>query len=76
MDWEEAFSKANPVKIKDTDVFLHGTSSKKYLDIKSTGFLKRKASATNWGISKNGICLKNMMNTERTVEVEQPTSLK
>jgi len=56
VDWEEAFSKANPVKIKDTDVFLHGTSSKKYLAIKSTGFLKRKAPATNWGISKNGIC--------------------
>ena len=52
----EEFSKANPVKIKDTDVFLHGTSSKKYLAIKSTGFLKRKAPATNWGISKKGIC--------------------
>ena len=43
----EEFSKANPVKIKDTDVSLHGTSSKKYLAIKSTGFLKRKAPATN-----------------------------
>lgn len=53
---EEEFSKANPVKIKDTDVFLHGTSSKKYLAIKSIGFLKRKAPATNWGISKKGIC--------------------
>jgi len=52
--WEE-FSKAHPVKIKDTDVFLHGTSSRKYLAIKSTGFLKRKAPA-NWGISEKGIC--------------------
>ena len=55
MFWEE-FSKAHPVKIKDTDVFLHGTSSKKYLAIKSIGFLKAKAPATNWGISKKGIC--------------------
>jgi len=55
MCWEEEFSKAHPVKIKDTDVFLHGTSSRKYLAIKSTGFLKRKAPATNWGISKKGI---------------------
>jgi len=56
MCWEEKFSKAHPVKVKDTDIFLHGTSSKKYLAIKSIGFLKRKAPATNWGISKKGIC--------------------
>jgi hypothetical protein len=34
---DEDFSKAHPVKIKDTDVFLHGTSSKKYMAIKSVG---------------------------------------
>ena len=56
MLWEEEFSKAHPVKIKDTDIFLHGTSSKKYFAIKSVGFLKVKAPATNWGISKKGIC--------------------
>ena len=56
MSWEEEFSKAHPVRIKDTDVFLHGTSSKKYMVIKSTGLLKRKTPATNWGISEKGIC--------------------
>ena len=56
MSWEEEFSKNHPVKIKDTDVFLHGTSLKKYLAIKSTGFLKRKAPATNWSMSRKGIC--------------------
>lgn len=56
MDWDEKFSRANPVKIRDADIFLHGTSSKKYLAIQSTGFLKRKAPATNWGVSKKGIC--------------------
>ncbi|MCW4040407.1 MAG: hypothetical protein NWE83_06615 [Candidatus Bathyarchaeota archaeon] len=52
---DEDFSKAHPVKIKDTDVFLHGTSSKKYLAIKTIGFLKRDTTATNWDISSNSI---------------------
>ena len=58
MEWEERFSKEHPItsKIKDTDVFLHGTSSKKYLAIQSTGFLRRKVPMRNYGISRKGIC--------------------
>jgi hypothetical protein len=52
---DEDFSKAHPVKLNDTDVFLHGTSSKKFLSIKSTGFLKRSTPTTNWDISTYGI---------------------
>ena len=41
----EEFSKAHPLndKIKDSDIFLHGTSSKKIEKIQSCGFLKRKS---------------------------------
>ena len=53
------FSKKYPLntKIKDTDVFLHGTSSKRYDAIKSTGYLLRNVSARrNFTISQSGIC--------------------
>lgn len=58
MDWTERFSRDHPVnaQIKDTDVFLHGTSSKRYLSIKSEGFLTRKANSKHFGISQKGIC--------------------
>jgi hypothetical protein len=56
VDWEERFSKEHPLKIKDTDLFLHGTSSKKYLAIQCTGFLLRKVPDRNWGVSRIGIC--------------------
>ena len=50
--WED-FSKKHPlnVKIKDTDVFLHGTSSKKYSAIQSKGFLKRNVLTKNHQLS-------------------------
>jgi hypothetical protein len=56
VDWEEQFSKRHPLKIKDTDLFLHGTSSKKYSTIQRTGFLLRKVPDRNWGVSRTGIC--------------------
>jgi hypothetical protein len=54
---EEKFSKAHPLnlKIRDADVFLHGTSIKKYSAIQSTGFLLRNA-PKNFSISQAGIC--------------------
>lgn len=44
------------VIVNDTDVFLHGTSLKKFQDIQSSGFLKKMVSNRNWGISTNGVC--------------------
>jgi len=56
--WIENFSRNHPLnsKIKDTDIFLHATSLKKYLAIKSTGFLRRSVSERNYSISQNVIC--------------------
>jgi hypothetical protein len=48
--------KKYPVTVKDSDVFLHGTSSKNYEDIQSSGFLKKMVSSRNWGISTDGVC--------------------
>lgn len=58
MDWRETFSKAHPLnaKIKDTDVFLHGTSSNKYSAIQSKGFILRDVPERNYPISEKGIC--------------------
>lgn len=59
VDDEEEFSRKHPLnsKIKDTDVFHHCTSLKRYLAIKSSGFLRRKVSARNYSISPPmGIC--------------------
>lgn len=58
VNWEEQFSKEHPLnfKIKDTDLFLHGTSSKRYWYIQTTGFLFRRVPDRNWGISRPGIC--------------------
>ena len=55
---EEWVSKAHPLnlKIKDTDAFLHGTSSKKYSVIQSTGFLLGTIPVKNFSISQKGIC--------------------
>lgn len=58
---EEDFSKKHPVtsKIKDTDIFLHGTSLKKYLSIQSTRYLLRNVprSERNTSLSQLGtIC--------------------
>jgi hypothetical protein len=56
VDWEERFSKEHPLKIKDTDLFLHGTSQKKYLAIQAKSRLLRNVPVRNWGISRIGIC--------------------
>ena len=58
MNWEEKFSKEHPLnsKIEDTDVFLHGTSSKRYREIQSTGFLRREVPIRNYSISQKVIC--------------------
>ncbi len=56
---DERFSRKYPLndKIKDTDVFLHGTSSKRVDSIKSKGFLLRNVDfARNFSISNSGIC--------------------
>ena len=56
---DEAFSRKYPLnkKIKDTDVFLHGTSSKRYDSIKSSGYLLRKVGfERNFSISQPRIC--------------------
>lgn len=61
------FSKKHPVnsQIKDTDVFLHGTSTKRYFAIKFEGFLKRRINVKNFGISQNGICFERYEKTGR-----------
>jgi hypothetical protein len=58
VDWEERFSKEHPLeaKIKDTDLFLHGTSSKKYSAIQAKRRLLRNVPVRNWGISRIGVC--------------------
>jgi hypothetical protein len=58
VDWEERFSKEHPLeaKIKDTDLFLHGTSSKKYSAIQAKRRLLRDVPVRNWGISRIGVC--------------------
>jgi hypothetical protein len=58
VDLKEQFSKEHPLnlKIKDTDLFLHGTSSKKYWIIQTTGFLLRGVADRNWSVSQTGIC--------------------
>jgi hypothetical protein len=45
------------VNVKDSDIFLHATSSKNYSDIESAGFLKRMTNTDdkNYPISKNAI---------------------
>ena len=56
---DEKYSRKFPLneKIKDTDVFLHGTSSKRYDAIKSTGYLLRDVSVLrNFSISQPRIC--------------------
>ena len=58
MEWREKFSRNHSLnsKIKDTDIFLHVTSLKKYLAIKSSGFLRRNVSERTYSISQSGIC--------------------
>jgi len=53
-DWREQFSEKHILnsKIKDTDLFLHGTNSKEYLPIQRTGFLLRNIPGRNWSISR------------------------
>ena len=55
---EEKFSKAHPLnsKIKDTDIFLHATSMKKYLAIQSTGRILKNVPQRNFQISQAGVC--------------------
>ena len=55
---DEEFSKANPLneRIKDTDIFLHGTSSINFEKIQYSRFLKRKPDEKNFSISENGVC--------------------
>lgn len=56
VEWEEGFIKKHPLKIKNIDLFLHGTSSKNYLNIQRIGFLLRDVPNRNWGVSQRGIC--------------------
>jgi hypothetical protein len=58
LEWEEEVSRAHPLnsKIDDTDIFLHGTSMKKYLAIQKTGFLLGTIPMKNFSISQKGIC--------------------
>jgi hypothetical protein len=56
VEWEKQFIQGHPLKIKDTDLFLHGTSSKNYSAIQHIGFLLRDSVARNWSISQSGIC--------------------
>ena len=58
MEWQESFSRKNPLnsRIRDTDVFLHGTSLKKYRAMQSKGFLLTRLKNKNFSISQNGIC--------------------
>jgi hypothetical protein len=56
---DEELSKQYPLndKIKDTDVFLHGTTSKRYSSIRATGYLLRNVDfPRNYSISILGIC--------------------
>jgi hypothetical protein len=55
MESDEQFSKKYPLKIMDSDLFLHGTSSRNYSDIQRTGFLKGKALKRNWCTSRKGV---------------------
>jgi hypothetical protein len=57
-DEDEQFSKQHPLnsKIKDTDLFVHGTSLKNYSAIQSTGFLLRTIPVRNYSISQADIC--------------------
>lgn len=57
-DQDERFSRNHPLnsKIKDTDLFRHGTSSKRYLAIQKARSLLIEAPDRNWGISEKGIC--------------------
>ena len=57
---DEKFSKAHPItsKVEDTEIFFHGTSSKRFLSMQSSGFLKRSVSdSENYTVSQAGtIC--------------------
>jgi hypothetical protein len=68
-DWKEQFSKKHILnsKIKDADLFLHGTSSKKYLSIQRTGFLLRNVPARNWSISRKGVCFEKYLERGNTL---------
>jgi len=62
VDWTEGFSRVHPVnaQIKDTDVFIHGTSSTRFSVIKLEG-LKRKVDGKHFGISHNVICFEKLL---------------
>lgn len=52
---DEKFSKDHPLKINDLYIFLHGTSSNKFLQIKDSGFLLRKPPVRNYSLSQGGV---------------------
>lgn len=58
MDCEKEFFKAHPLNkhIKDTDIFLHATSIKKYSQIQSTGRILSNMGKRNFSISQAGVC--------------------
>lgn len=66
--------KKYPVTVKDTDVFLHGTSMKNYQDIQSSGFLKRNVSQRNWQLSNNDvICFEKWVKQNDKAVIETVT---
>ncbi len=69
MEEEEKFSKEHPLKIKDTDIFLHGTSSKKYSAIQSKGFMLGGIPERNYPISGKVFVLKNMLRVTRLMSM-------
>ena len=69
MDYEQ-YSRANPIIVKDDDLFLHGTSSNNFLNIRQTGFLKQAILIRNWGNSPNGICFEKYVKGENDVVLE------
>lgn len=61
---DEDFSKAHLLnsRIKDTDVFRHATSSKKYSKIKSKGLLLKQPPERNYSISQAVVCFEKYQN--------------
>ncbi len=68
---EEQFSKLHPItsQVEDNEIFLHGTSSKRFLSIQSSGFLKRSLSdSENYSVSQAGtICFERYIESCKNI---------
>jgi hypothetical protein len=73
LDDDEQYCRDNPVEVKDEDLFLHGTSSNNFLNIKSSGFLKQAVSKRNWGNSPKGICFEKYVKGKNDVVLDVVT---